>query len=568
MRPYGLVMILLALLTLASTISAQSNYLQPIPAIYRIKSDRCSFEPVARLQTGFRVEGQPGIITALHGVLDCETVSAVSGDSQKIINDLTIAAVDIERDVALLSSTELDQSPDEALVVSSLATTEILTASLHVIGYPLGLDEQDMDEIESVRDIESLDAVIPDEQETPEFIKRKSPDLGIDVLNLQVQLLPGHSGAPVLDTEGHLVGVVNGGLHHGTVARSWAMPWDNVALRSIDDTDVTKKLTVLRQKDIAAFGSFYTFSASTASEIRVTVTPAPALTEQPSNCAFAFLVLDIESAELIRNATISIFARQRYYGTLDSAGYYLAQLPCTIKGQDIRVIVSAAGYRLYNKQLNLDDAVAEVFLEATTPITPTSSPTTRPSPTVTVMPTSTPAALPAATFTTTPIPPVVANSLPTVPAPTARPTNPPATGLITLVSPAEGASLSQESATFQWTWSGPGLDENHAFELWIGHKGLTELPGAADAKDSPRKPNAENNGYTITIQTLSNTAGVNGNGEYEWTVAVVELSPTYTRTSIVADRRSLLIMSGSNPDPSNKTESPSPTATTDIGDLP
>ena len=40
----------------------------------------CKFEPKQRVQTGFRIKDQPGIITALHGVADCSSIVAESGD--------------------------------------------------------------------------------------------------------------------------------------------------------------------------------------------------------------------------------------------------------------------------------------------------------------------------------------------------------------------------------------------------------------------------------------------------------------------------------------------------------
>src|SRR5258707_12488452 len=58
------------------------------------------------VQTGFRVTKPPGLITALHGEADCSTISAYNeyGDS---LNDLKVTQVDIDRDVALLTSAAL-----------------------------------------------------------------------------------------------------------------------------------------------------------------------------------------------------------------------------------------------------------------------------------------------------------------------------------------------------------------------------------------------------------------------------------------------------------------------------
>ncbi len=252
--------LIIFLLSTVSTgiISAQSTGVNTMRYVYRIKIDDCKFDPTARRQTGFRVEGIAGVITALHGVADCKRISAVSDDGQEIFNDLSIRQVDIERDIALLSSSYLDKLPSEGVVESTLTEAEILKvkANFRIAGYPLGLEKQDIDINIVIRDIESLDNVIPDDEEPANFIKRGSPDIGISVLNVQAQLLPGHSGAPLLDSNNGVIGIGDGGLRGGTVGRSWAIPWHDVHLQSVELTEVKEKLDELLAKDPSLALSF------------------------------------------------------------------------------------------------------------------------------------------------------------------------------------------------------------------------------------------------------------------------------------------------------------------------
>ena len=83
------------------------------PYVYRLKVAQCSQEPWARVLTGFRVQGKDGIITALHGVIGCESITARSDDknNDNIFRNLTIQQVDIERDVALLWSADMEHAP-------------------------------------------------------------------------------------------------------------------------------------------------------------------------------------------------------------------------------------------------------------------------------------------------------------------------------------------------------------------------------------------------------------------------------------------------------------------------
>lgn len=265
-----------------SSVSAAATVSAPISYVYRIKINGCNFKPQDRQQTGFRVQGITGIITALHGVADCKSVSALSDDGKEIYNDLLIRQVDIERDVALLSSPTIEKSSKVGLLPSGLSFVEIKNAALQIAGYPLGAEKQDVDKIEHIRDIESLDDVIPDAEEPADFIKRKSPSLEITVLNVQAQLLPGHSGAPILDSKNQVVAIGNGGLRSGTVGRSWAIPWIEVKLQPVTRAEIRAKLAELASKDIAALTFSSTFPAT---PVRITITGVGFARSNESNAA-------------------------------------------------------------------------------------------------------------------------------------------------------------------------------------------------------------------------------------------------------------------------------------------
>lgn len=99
-------------------------------------------EPKIRSQTGFRVKDKKGIVTALHGVVGCKTINAEPDDSGvDPLNDLIITEVDIDRDMALLWSTELDVLPvvGYGTVVDPKSDDY---KGLHVIGYPVGLPSE------------------------------------------------------------------------------------------------------------------------------------------------------------------------------------------------------------------------------------------------------------------------------------------------------------------------------------------------------------------------------------------------------------------------------------------
>lgn len=201
--------------------------------IYLIKMFDCEHQPTQRSQTGFKVRGLKGVVTALHGIADCGRITASSRKGIFLDQPLKIAMVDIDRDVALLSSSQLDRS-DEGLEPASTVAWKSL-GTVKVYGHPYGISS--LETTLSLRNppLTSLKDLIPSAPLSL-LMERRSPNHLITVMNLQGNLLPGHSGAPVLDTGGRVLAVANGGLSQGYAGISWAVPlqyveWDNNTAR-------------------------------------------------------------------------------------------------------------------------------------------------------------------------------------------------------------------------------------------------------------------------------------------------------------------------------------------------
>jgi|GEM_PF-4625965 len=339
MHRYAIVIVVLWVCLCAGLAAAQTGIVEPVPYVYRMKIDDCKFEPVARRQTGFRVEGVVGIVTALHGVADCETISAVSDDGI-IFTDLVIVAVDIDRDMARLTSPSVEELPADGLIPSSLSTTEILKATLRIVGYPRGLERQDIDAIESIRDVESLDDVIPDAEEPADFIKRKSPSLAIEVLNIQAQMLPGHSGAPLIDSADQLVAIGNGGLRGGADGRSWAIPWQAIEWESVAIATVERKLAELAVKDIAALS----FSSTYPSQVD---------NDEVSDLAtYTVQVVDATGKSIAHAEVLLTHSAGYEIGVTDSEGFYTFHLSTDVSYIQSQIQVEAPGYPLYSRTLS------------------------------------------------------------------------------------------------------------------------------------------------------------------------------------------------------------------------
>ncbi|MCB0109449.1 MAG: trypsin-like peptidase domain-containing protein [Caldilineaceae bacterium] len=266
-------LLVVALLSIGITLLAQDDSFEPSPHIYRVKAAGCTSAPEQRVQSGFRVTGQVGIFTALHGVLGCKTVIAEPGGDGQTFHDLSIGKVDIDHDVAVLWSRGLADEPLEGLVVITETLQIDQKASYQVIGYPLNVFRQkptvDVKILERTElgNLLTNDAILVLEE-------RMSPALDAKVLSIQTHLIPGHSGAPLLNQANQVVAIGNGGLDAGRIEMGWAIPWDELDLSTIV-AGVSQEVSWSERRRLREIGdsdSGYIFSYSTPEQLTTTLT--------------------------------------------------------------------------------------------------------------------------------------------------------------------------------------------------------------------------------------------------------------------------------------------------------
>ena len=192
------------------------------PYIFKITAKKNNGRP--QEQTGFRIQGKKGLITALHGVVGQESISA-RNNSGGYFSDLIIEQVDIEHDLALLTSKKLKNN--RGLKVSRLQPSK--QDKVSTIGYPLGISEQLTSTQLNLRTppLKKLITLLL-KRDYKIMMARKSPDIKEEVLSIEGELLPGHSGAPIFNANDEVIGIGNGGLKKGSVGISWAIPYGKI----------------------------------------------------------------------------------------------------------------------------------------------------------------------------------------------------------------------------------------------------------------------------------------------------------------------------------------------------
>jgi Trypsin-like peptidase domain len=226
------------LITLLLVLALRTTCFSQDSCIYLINASECLHEPSQRTQTGFVVKGTRGIFTALHGLVDAKHIGAVSEAAKEAFSGLKISMADPELDVALLDSKELDGK--NLLGLESIKFSETVDPGpLKVIGHPYGIDIMPTNGL-SLRSqkLVELRSLLTTDSNRP-VQDRNSPSYKAKVLSIQGRLLPGDSGAPILDARNRVLAIANGGLKGGFAGISWAVPmnsvsWENNPAQTLD----------------------------------------------------------------------------------------------------------------------------------------------------------------------------------------------------------------------------------------------------------------------------------------------------------------------------------------------
>lgn len=205
--------------------------------IYRITSEECVGGKTTTLQTGFSLSPEAEIVTALHGVSGCSKITARRFDGQKIVSvleDLFVERADIQRDLAILTKSGLNKLDFSSYIAASEDT------EVKITGFPQGSSTPDTIRVRigepAIRPLRSI--LRP--KDILKYQSIGSPSPAINILRLDGNAQIGHSGAPLIDSDKNLIGIVIGGYALGEFGTFWAIPFSDINWSKISTEDFNK----------------------------------------------------------------------------------------------------------------------------------------------------------------------------------------------------------------------------------------------------------------------------------------------------------------------------------------
>lgn len=239
-----------AVFALTVTASAQRTLTAEVRAAVRVGVVQIlavSDQIPRRTAAGFRWQADDLIVTAFHVVAGANNILVSSTMNGVEASKAEIIAVNMAADLALLRTERT--LPGEPLPhrIASGRPGE----ALWVVGYPLetpGLRSRQLivSDIAPPLLVDGVDPIARAEIEVLGF-----PALNEEVIQLEGSLLPGDSGAPIIDADGFVVAIGSGGLRNGQVGLGWGIPAGHLD-DLLTNTDPFPELAVSTLKTLQA----------------------------------------------------------------------------------------------------------------------------------------------------------------------------------------------------------------------------------------------------------------------------------------------------------------------------
>jgi len=208
-------------------------------SVVKIDAKQCQGQ-FSRSASGFIWKRANQVVTALHVVAGCQNITVYSEKARKI-RLAKIKRILRKADLALL---EIDNALELPPLKIS-AEKPALHSDLIALGYELDSPTMSSKNLKLSFGASRLGDMLP--EKVKREVKRAGvPSLSLQILRLQGHLVPGLSGAPLINTKGEVIAIGDGGLENGAVSISWALPTSYVAELLHSDEQVNTAILASR----------------------------------------------------------------------------------------------------------------------------------------------------------------------------------------------------------------------------------------------------------------------------------------------------------------------------------
>ena len=188
---------------------------------YSVKNKAGKIEKKAGTATGFCWQQSLHVVTALHAVAGVDEIKIIRNDGKT--TTAKIISVLLEADLALWRL-------DADLGLKPLALADVnpnAGKSYTIWGFPHAVYKILDTEVRLSRSLEAspvLNDIIHGDDLKYQLEKQKYPSTNAKILKIGSTIQPGQSGAPLLTSDGKVIGVADGGLRGGAALLNWGMP--------------------------------------------------------------------------------------------------------------------------------------------------------------------------------------------------------------------------------------------------------------------------------------------------------------------------------------------------------
>lgn len=187
--------------------------------------------------TGFSWNDSKHIVTALHVIAGVEDKNIRVTNHANQSSGAKVIGVFKEADLALLELTiDLGLTP---LVVEKVDPNS--TDEYYIWGFPHGIYQMAGDHIRFSRSIgpaPTLNSLVNNTEFKFTLQTQGYPLPDAQILRVSSTIQPGHSGAPIINRNGRVIGVADGGLRSGTARLNWAFPASLYVPRLINSREI------------------------------------------------------------------------------------------------------------------------------------------------------------------------------------------------------------------------------------------------------------------------------------------------------------------------------------------